>query len=264
MTRREYKTLVFFVLSKILDVLLSPLAWAILLVGAGLLLRERRPRASRGCLGGALAVLYLFSIEPVALGLWSSLEADPPKSAPREEPYDVVVLLGGLVEEGPTELHGLAMYNENVERLLVTRELLADGRAKKVLLSGGAASGRSVIEARILADELARMGIARDRMVLEEISRNTRENAVEAKRIADREGWQSMVVVTSAFHMRRALGCFRKVGLSPDTLPVDFRTYRFELLRASFLPRTGALNTSAVAIRELFGRVVYRLQGYAE
>ena len=75
------------------------------------------------------------------------------------------------------------------------------------------------------SNELIDWGIAPERVVIEDQSRNTRENAVESARVARERGWKTILVVTSAFHMERALGCFRAVGLEVDALPVDQRGY---------------------------------------
>jgi uncharacterized SAM-binding protein YcdF (DUF218 family) len=96
-------------------------------------------------------------------------------------------------------------------------------------------------------------------VVLETASRNTHENAVESARIVAARGWRSLLLVTSAAHMERALGCFRKAGLAPDALPVDWRGERD---RDAWLPRAGSLKATEDALRELTGRVVYRLMGY--
>jgi len=114
----------------------------------------------------------------------------------------------------------------------------------------------------VLARQLESWGIAPDRLIIEDRSRNTRENAVESARILRERGWPRALLVTSAFHMPRALGCFRAVGLDVDTLAVDLRSDNTPKTLADLLPRTKSLHTSAAALRELAGRVIYRLRGY--
>ena len=75
-------------------------------------------------------------------------------------------------------------------------------------------------------------------------------------------GWRSLLLVTSAAHLPRALDCFRKVGLTPDALPVDYRAGGARA--GGWLPRASALSKSTDVLRELAGRVVYRVAGYAE
>jgi uncharacterized SAM-binding protein YcdF (DUF218 family) len=90
---------------------------------------------------------------------------------------------------------------------------------------------------------------------------NTRDNATHAKAIIEQHGWSKVLIVTSAFHMTRALECFHAVDLSPDTLVVDRRATT--LPRTSWLPRADALERSTDALHEWFGRWTYRRMGYA-
>jgi uncharacterized SAM-binding protein YcdF (DUF218 family) len=71
-----------------------------------------------------------------------------------------------------------------------------------------------------------------------------------------------VLVVTSAFHMPRAYGCFRAVGLDVDTLPVDFRSYKGPY-SSELVPRAEHLAHSTTALREWFGRVIYRVRGFS-
>lgn len=257
----------FFLLSKLLDILLSPLVWAMLLVAAGLLAGRagRWERYLRRAPAVALAVLYLFSNDLVANALWRSIEAPPQTTMRPGETYDAVIVLGGLLEDRAMAAHGMASYNDNVDRLIAARDVLVNGRAARALLSGGDGNPdqSGLQEAQVLADQLVAWGIPRERLVVEIQSRNTRENAVEAEKIARREGWKKILLITSAFHMPRAHGCFRAVGLDVDTLAVDMRSHRAPVAINRFLPRTASLNTCAAAIRELAGRLIYRLRGYS-
>jgi uncharacterized SAM-binding protein YcdF (DUF218 family) len=247
----------FFFLSKTLDELLSPLTWAIVLVAIGLGRRRRRYAA----LG--LAVILLFSIEPVANALERALERTAQRTYRPDANYDAIVLLGGLVERA-TET-GQPSYNDNVERLLVTYDLLRTGRVRRAILSGGALDPTvpGLVEAAVLARQLADWGIASDRLVVEARSRNTHENAVESQRIAVAHGWTRLLVVTSAFHMSRAIGCFRAIGMQVDGLPVDYRSYDPARFSGSFLPRSANLERSTAVLREWFGHGIYLARGYA-
>ena len=132
-----------------------------------------------------------------------------------------------------------------------------------VLLSGGYDAPRpgESPEADLLAAKLVRWGIPASQVVVEAASRNTRENAIESSRIAAARGWRTVLLVTSAAHMPRAMGCFRAVGLEPDALPVD--RVAGDGRGEEWLPRATALSMSTDALRELAGRAVYRAVGYA-
>jgi uncharacterized SAM-binding protein YcdF (DUF218 family) len=254
--------LVFYALSKTLDVLLSPLTWAMLLLLSGL--RPRGATWSPWRSLGAVAILFVFSVEPVSNALTSKLEAAAPRTFRKDVTYDVVILLGGVVEHRATRAHGGPSYNDNVERLLTTFDLLRTGHAQHALISGGRSGPDDPeSEARVLGDQLAAWGIDRSRVDLEEQARNTRENATLSEHIARERHYSRVLVVTSAFHMPRAAQCFAEVGLSVDTLPVDYRS--FDPDRAtSWLPRADDLARSTAALRELAGQQIYRLVGYGK
>jgi uncharacterized SAM-binding protein YcdF (DUF218 family) len=253
----------FFFLSKILDLLFAPLTWAIALLVVGVWAAyRRRARLALAAPIGALAILCVFSTEPVANAILGSLEASATKTMRDDVTYDAVIVLGGLVDEDANEAWGDRNYAHAVERLHAGFELLRAGRAKYAILSGGVGrAGQRLTEADVLAEQLAEWGIDSDRLVREGTSRNTHENAVECGKIARERSWTRLVVVTSAMHMVRAAGCFRAEGLAFDTLPVDHRSGGARGM--SLLPRAGALDASTYSLREHAGRIIYRARGYA-
>ncbi|MBJ6761719.1 YdcF family protein [Myxococcaceae bacterium JPH2] len=254
----------FLFLSKVLDLLLAPLTWALVGLVAGTVLARRWPRGSRVLLGLGLAVLLAFSSEPVSAWLTRATEASAVSTWREEVVYDAVIVLGGGLDPSASERTGQPEYNAAVERVLRGFELLRAGRARQVLLSGGSLDPRpeAVVEADVLAKQLQEWGIAPERIITEGRSRNTRENALESARIIRERGWRSLLLVTSAAHMPRAAGCFAAVGLHPDTLVVDVRASNTPLSRMSWLPRAGALSQSTDVLRELAGRWVYRVRGW--
>ena len=252
----------FFLLSKLLDVFISPVAWVLVLLVASA--ASKRRDVARGLAGLAGVVLYVFSTGFVASRMAQALESTAQKTMRDDVTYDVVIVLGGLVDDQVTAVWGEPAYNDNVERLLVSYDLLRTGRARTAILSSGVGhlGTAGVPESDTLVEQLVRWGIANDRLIAERSSRNTHENAVESKRIVDERGAKNVLMVTSAFHMPRAAGCFRKVGLAVDTLPVDRRTANPHFTPLELIPRAGNLQESAHVIHEWVGRVVYRLRGY--
>lgn len=260
--RRGYAPAVFLVLSKILDWLLSPLSWAILLL-LGAMLARARPVRAFVLTALAVAVLVVFSSEPVAHAIEWSAEGHVRSSWRQDVVYDAAVVLGGMVDPEASRGSGEVELDEHADRIVRAWELFREGRVRYLLLSAGnvwLAPGQPS-EAELLARLLVRWGVPPDRIVVEPRSRNTRENAVESARIAAARGWKTLVLVTSAYHMPRALGCFRAVGLEPDSLAVDRRVGPEHERR--WLPRSDALDRSVQMIRELCGRLVYRAVGYA-
>jgi uncharacterized SAM-binding protein YcdF (DUF218 family) len=254
---------VFFVLSKILDLVFSPLTW-VLAVLVYLAFRERKTRRVAFWVPVVTAlVLYVFSVEKVSNALTRGLESASKTTLRPEVTYDTVVVLGGLVEASATLASGTDSYNNNVERMLAAYDLLRLGRAKTAILSGGPAAAHLEPEAVLIGRQLEKWGIAKDRIILESASKNTRENAVFSAQIIRERGFKEIAIVTSAFHMKRAMGCFRAVDLAFDTLTVDYRSYSPDQSTGSLLPRAEQLANSTTALREHFGWLVYRVQGYA-
>jgi uncharacterized SAM-binding protein YcdF (DUF218 family) len=254
---------VFYVLSKTLDVVLTPLAWSILLITAGAFGAKSSSRG-RWLSAGGIFVLLFFSLEPVSNALYWRLENPPLRTAPAGASYDVVVLLGGLVDDRIQATYGQRAFNDNNERLLETFDLLRKGTARYAIVSGTSATANQtrITEAGALAEQLVAWGIDRDRVVIEDRARNTYENAVDSSAIVRERGWKNVLIVTSAFHMPRAYGCFRAVGLYVDTLPVDFRSYASPF-SGEWIPRARYLEASTGAIREWSGRAIYRARGYS-
>jgi uncharacterized SAM-binding protein YcdF (DUF218 family) len=240
----------FLILSKILDLFLGPFTWGLLFIAVGLLGR-RKGRWAVGLQVLGLGVLYAFSIEPVAGALMRWVEAGTRETYRPGVVYDAVIVLGGGLDPDATERSGRPEYNAAVERILRGYELLRADKARYVLLSGGSLDTRpeAVIEAQVLQRQLQEWGIAPERIVIEGLSRNTRENALESKRLIQERGWSTLLLITSAAHLPRASGCFAAVGLRPDTLAADVRAPPGKR-RPSWLPRANHLNASTDALRE--------------
>ena len=253
----------FFPLSKSLDLLAAPLTWAIVLALLGFSLRRRRVRLAAGLTLSSVAVLVFFSLERVAGTLVRRVESGARRTFTPGTTYDAVIVLGGILDSAASSQSGELELNEPVERILRAAELLKSGQARMVLLSGTQFPVRPGVppEAESLATWLGEQGIDADRIVVESRSRNTHENAVESARIVTQRGWKRLLLVTSAWHAPRALACFRAVGLEPDVLPVDH--HATDGSNEGYFPRAAALAVSTEMLRELVGRVVYRLVGYS-
>jgi uncharacterized SAM-binding protein YcdF (DUF218 family) len=252
----------FILLSKSLDLFLGPLTWVVVFIVAGMFLR-RRVRLAIGLQVLGLAVLYIFSIEPVAGALIRAVEAEVRATYRADVIYDAVIVLGGGLDPDATETSGRPEYNSAGDRILRGYELLREGRARNVLISGGSLDSRpeAVIEAEVLSRQLQQWGIEPERIFIEGKSRNTRENALQSRKIIEQQGWKTLLLVTSAAHLPRAYGCFAALGIRPDTFVADVRAPPGKR-PASWLPRAYHLSASSDALREFAGRWVYRRRGW--
>lgn len=262
----------FFFLSKVLDVFLSPYTWALVLLSAAVPWRTRqvdRARLGRRRLFGLLgfALILGSSSAPIANALLWNLEHATQSTYRDDVTYDAVVLLGGVVDEEVTAASGQPSYNDNVERVIMTHRLLRDGKARVVIVSGGTENAlyASTSESAMLARQLEDWGLAKERIVLEDRASNTHENALFAQKIARARGFERVLIVTSAYHLVRAEECFAAVGMKVDTFAVDYRgRARAGSRLADWIPRASALALTSSMAREMFGRLVYRAQGYAK
>ena len=257
----------FYFLSKLLDVLLSPFSWGLVLLAAAVPWRRRPARSWRRkrVLGAAgIGIMVLSSTSPVSNALVKSLESAARPTYHADVVYDAVVLLGGVVDEEAMARSGLPAYNDNVERLVATHALLRDGKAKVAIISGAALERPELGEAVVLGRQLEEWGIAKERIVIEDRARNTRENAVFTQEIVRARSYQRVLVLTSAFHMVRAAECFAAVGMNVDTLAVDYRGHDHAGRVGEWLPRAHSAAVTTAMLREVAGRFIYRVQGYGK
>lgn len=235
----------------------------VLMLAAALLMSWRRPRASRALLAAALAALLLLGVLPLGHLLARTLEDRYPPDPPLAEVHGIVIL-GGAEEPGPARRSGQPEFNAAAERLTAAAALArAHPQARLVFTSGAGRFGpggelpRGVAISR---DLLIALGVAPDRITLEPRARNTAENAALALPLADPRPAETWVLVTSAWHMPRAMDSFARAGwpaLVP--WPVDHRALPGGLrLRWNLAENLDVLN---IMTREWVGRAAYRLTG---
>lgn len=260
----RYLTLFFF-LSKILLVAFSPGAWLMALLGAALLARRTGPWRARW-LWAAAALLLVggnYALFDVVMRAWEK----PPVPLSAVAPADAAILLTGITDMGRRP-HDRVYLNQGADRFTNTLWLYRAGKVRRIIISGGLATLRPrpgvVPEAEELATLLKLAGVPAQAILLEPRSHNTHENALFTKALlAQHPDIKSLVLVTSAFHERRALACFAKVGLHPAPFPADFRSHDPMLSIGYFLvPNTDVLTRWGSLLHEMVGFGIYRLIGY--
>jgi uncharacterized SAM-binding protein YcdF (DUF218 family) len=254
---------VFFYMSKILWVATDPVNATVIasMLGALLLFTGRWRGARRLVLGGIVGLAVL-GFSPVPKLLLRPLEERLPRP-PDTRPVAGLVVLGGI-----SWARGEVTLSSTGTRILAGIRLAQEHPHSTVAFSGGnptIGGSEAETEARAAAMLLAAAGIARDRVVLENRSRNTWENALFTRDLVRPRAGQRWLLVTSAFHMPRAIGAFRAVGLELEPHPVDFRTERER--RTDLVPfghAADGLALAGIAIREWVGLAVYYLAGYTD
>ena len=246
---------------KLLPILIYPVSLALLLcITAFALSFAGRVRALRFSLASAVSLLWLSSTPAFAGLLTVILEFQNPL-VPIETipPKDVVIVLGGGLAKpahiGPTG-----------DRVMQAERLWRAGNVQSIIVTGGNLlwSRSSATDTRFAAELLQAYGVPPDSIIVESNSRNTHENAINTAAIWREQHFRSGLLVTSAFHMRRALASFRKVGLDVAPWPADLPD-QYPLVNSvfDFLPDAGALQRTTIALTEWLGLVVYRLHGWA-
>ncbi len=211
----------------------------------------------------AVPVLIIGGISPLGDLLIAPLENRFPRADLSGGDITGMIVLGGAEDgrAGPTrELAGL---NEAAERFTEAVALARRLPGARVVFSGGSAAvfADEPPEAETAARLFAALGIAKDRITLESASRDTYENAMFTARLIKPAAGQRWLLVTSAWHMPRAMGCFRQAGVAVEAWPVDYRTApHFQPLRFHTALTEGWRRIDFIA-REYVGLVAYYLSG---
>jgi uncharacterized SAM-binding protein YcdF (DUF218 family) len=255
----------FFYLSKIVWFLLQPSTLLIFIFVIGFIFYHiGRKRLGIRILIAAVAIYTIAGLSPLANALMISLEYHYPKAEIRNAGHiDGLIILGGVVDTLVTGSHEEIALNEAAERLTEASALAYRFPNARIVISGGdgAIIYRSSDEAGVAKRFFTRIGIDPARIALETESRNTWQNAVFTKKLIDPKPGERWLLITSAFHMRRAMGCFRAAGFDVIPWPVDFRTRGTQdLLR--FLPSPStAWRRIDLASKEWIGLIAYYLTG---
>jgi uncharacterized SAM-binding protein YcdF (DUF218 family) len=257
---------VFFYLAKILWALLQPSSLVIAAVVVGAILSTTAwRRLGRRLLMVAVPVLIIGGISPLGDLLIAPLENRFPRTdITRGGSITGIVVLGGA-EDGraaaaPRELAGL---NEAAERYTEAAALARRLPNARLVFTGGSGAlfSKEPPESETAARLFEALGIAKERITLESASRDTHENALFTTRLIKPATGERWLLVTSAWHMPRAIGCFRRVGFPVEAWPVDFRTsVDFQPLRFHSAITEGWRRIDFVA-REYAGLVAYHLSG---
>jgi uncharacterized SAM-binding protein YcdF (DUF218 family) len=211
-------------------------------------------------LGAVLLAIAGYS--PLGNALMLPLEQRfPPWDSSRGAP-DGIVVLGGAISPAVSAARGAAALNEAAERFTVMVELARRYPGARLIFSGGDGSlTGSGAEAEHALPLLRSLGVAPERVELESGSRSTFENATMSRALAAPKPGERWLLVTSAHHMPRAVGCFRAAGFAVEAYPVDWRTRGADDLLGPFRTLASGLARTDAAVHEWIGLAGYRLTG---
>jgi len=257
-------------LSKILPLLVYPLGLACILVLLAIFLS--RSRWQKGVLALAFLPLFLGGNRWVTMQLARSLEW---RYFPPQEPQqaDVIVILASGTNEvefprsipevgevGDRLIYAAYLYQQGVAPLI-----LHSGESDDLLESGNNNGGK-------IPFLLGIMGVPREAVLLETESRSTYENAVACRDILKERGFRRVVLVTSAAHMPRSVGVFKRLGIEVIPAPTGYTATQGDVgismpkdlyhLLISILPDADNLKTTTRMLKEYVGIFIYKLRGW--
>lgn len=253
----------FYVVSKVFWLLAQPLSLALLFaVGALALiaLRRRWPAMILGSLG--LLILGLASFTNIGAVTIAPLEGRFQRPAELPARVDTIVLLGGATDARISTARQVTETNDAGDRLIETIRLAQLYPQARIVLTGGVAAILAGAESEALTMQrlLLAFGIASARLIIEGEARNTDENAsYTAKLLGPEPG--TVLLVTSAFHMPRSIGLFRKAGIAAIAWPTDYRSSGIERFGIDIAEPVANLQTATVAMKEWIGLLVYHWTG---
>lgn len=251
----------FFVISKILSFLITPTVWIGVLLLAALLVK-RQPLKKRLFIWACVA-FYFFSNDFIVNEFMRPWEIPAIQDSAIKGKYDVGIVLGGMIEYDPS--YKRPQFEHGTDRLLQALRLYKEGKIRYLVIDGGIGSlTEQYDEAPILRKYLLQVGIPDTSIVIEPRSRNTHENAVFVKPLLDSVAPHGRYILfTSGYHMRRALGCFRKAGIK--VLPYSTDRFAGPLkfqLDYMLVPDAHAFDVWDAMLHEWMGCIVYKASGY--
>ncbi len=249
----------FFYLSKVLTFLISPTVIVLGILVLAVIINKQALR--RKLLIASLGLLLFFSnpfIINQLLRYW-----EPKSNMNNSKVYDAGIVLSGFMSRDKES--GSLSFGESADRLTEGLIQYRKGRIKTIIISGGSGSLIDDTRESILAKTflIENCNVPDSVVIIDTVSRNTYENAVESKKIMNAAGLRTAIMITSAWHIRRAKGCFNKVDLDVDIHPID-GLYNEQGTNPSdlIIPNTRSIIKWENLMHEIAGIIIYKLQGY--
>jgi len=248
-----------FIISKVLLYLVLPPSSILLLMAAGFVIVRQKRMVGWGLIVFGFLLLYGLSSGPVINSLIVPLETSYPPLKDKTVHADAIVVLTG----GVSDLSRLGLEPEpsdlSLERLVKGVMLYRDLR-RPLIITGGSGSliHSEIAEADAMARAAVALGIPKQDIVIENKSRNTLESARAVRGLLK---GKRIILVTSAFHMKRSVALFKKQGFDVVPSPTGYRALSQPVSRYSFIPSAAGFSTSAVALSEYISFAWYSMKG---
>lgn len=263
----------FIYLSKFLPTLVYPTGFLFLGLIAALAFLKRKPRLARSIIIVLMAALWITGTPLLSTWMMRSLESAYPPYDGKKEAKIIVVMGGGTdSREYPRQMVELGGAGD---RVLYAARLIKEGKGD-FLLFGGAYYGVLERAENSVAAEMAavamEIGIPQEKIILQEGSLNSYEEAEADSRILNELGVDEVILVTSASHMRRSVACFEKQGIKIIPAPVDFGVtdkdweslgnFSIQKVFTWIIPQSSNIRSFETAMKEYLGLLTYKLRGW--
>jgi len=247
----------FFFISKTLTFLLMPLTWILIAALIALLSKQKFWKY-------LTFFLILFFSNPFlahqAMEFWQT----PPKTIQTLAKYKIGIVLTGVTME--YEPKDRVYFNKGADRIWHTYLLYKEKKIEKILITGAYSKKETESESSKLQTFLLEVGVPKEDIWIENRAVNTYQNAIFSKELLDKKNLslEKHLLISSAFHLPRAIACFQKAGLTVESFSTDFYTekpYHLSFRKALF-PSVQALSQWNTLSKEIFGYMVYAVLGY--
>ncbi|MDN3668045.1 YdcF family protein [Echinicola jeungdonensis] len=254
----------FFILSQLLSFLVMPLTLVIICFLAGMLYLKKKWGKKLLMLGIILLLLFTNKwLSNTVMNAW-----EPPyKSFETLPDFEMGIVLTGVTNLDKTA-YDRTFFNKGADRATHAVQLYKMGKINKILITGGQGFDpvNSNTEAELLADFMEMAGVPARDILIENKAKNTYQNAIFSKEKLLESGFDlnsTYLLITSAFHIKRAKGCFDKAGLATETFPVDYYSSDSKVNFQSLLqPTPEGLLLWHKLFKEWIGIIAYKMMGY--
>ena len=251
----------FFIASKMLSLLLTPVSWIFILLFISFLVKKTTLKKKLNIIAILLTILFSNPLLFNKTVRWWQVK---PVEFNKNQRFTTGILLGGLSK---FDRNGLGYFTISCDRFIATVQLYHQGYIKKIIISGGSAAIliKEPIEADFLKSQLIRSGVSENDIITDRNSRSTFENAICSKKIIDSLHLSGpFVLITSAFHMPRALKVFKKADIDVIAYPSDFIEIDNPFSIENYLfPKPALLTDWRIILKEIIGTKIYEMTGKA-
>ena len=208
-------------------------------------------------------LLWFVSLPVVSYFSAGSLEWQYPPIYERPPNAGAIVVLGSGVAPPDAVRKKAELDTGGLRRCIKAVEFYKSGKPCPIVVTGGRVEDykKGPVMAEVMRDFLISQGVAATDVILENDSRSTYENAINAARLLGERGIHSVLVVTDGTHLIRGVGCFRALGLDAYGGGCFYTATELHLTPRSFLPSAGAAAMNQVIFHEWLGVLYYRLRG---